>query len=415
MAEVAGRRAMTEPTGRCFISYRRENAAGVAPLVAALHDVGVPVWQDLNNLGEAHTATELRAVLGDPSTACAVLWITPQVEQSSVIREIEAPEIHRRAEAGDGFFFLPVAAGGLSYREAARVLGPRFGAHDLDERNVARQPKETLTSQEALGLAGRVLRSRLAAIHSHLPAGEPLLLRLDTRQLSPFVLGTALSLDWSARFPKRRASASSWGRSLLPALRTVVSSVRQQAPARSLVVEGLAELPALIAFGTCAPAAGGLTVAWRQHTEGVHQLWSLAVDREQSGFRSRVEDSQPGHRDLAVLVSVTADAEEGFIEIKASLELRGIVRISREGNLPHSLATPGQAKDLALVVHSALIEARRKFGEPRCIHLFAAVPSGLALMIGQLLNTFAEAQTYQFLASQRGSRYYDAVRLHPSS
>ena len=415
MAEVVGTGVMTDPTGCCFVSYRRENAAGVAPLVAALQDVGVPVWQDLTSLGEAHTATEIRAVLESPSTACAVLWITPQVEKSSVIREIEAPAIHRRAEAGDCFFFFPVAAGGLGYREAARVLGPRFGVHDLDERNVARQPKETPTPAEALGLAGRVLRSRLAAIHSRLPAGEPLLIRLDTRQPSPFVLGTALSLDWSARFPKRRASTSSWTKSLLPALRTVVSSVRQQAAARSLVVEGLAELPALIALGTCAPAAGGLTVAWRQHTEGIHQLWSLPVDREPSGFRSRVEDSQPGHRDLAVLVSVTSDAEEGLMEIKASLELRGIIRISREGSLPHSLTTPGQAKDLALMIRSALIEARHRFGEPRCVHLFAAVPSGLALMIGQLLNTFAEVQTYQFLASPHGSRYYPAVRLHPSS
>lgn len=406
---------MTDPTGRCFISYRRENAAAVRPVAEALHDLGVPVWQDVSHLGEVHTESELRRVIQDPATACAVLWITRQVASSPMIREVEAPLIHRRAEAGDGFFFVPVAVGGLDYRDAAEMLGPRLGVHGLTERNVSTLPNDLPTTAEALGLAGRVLRARLSAIHEHLPAGEPLRLQLDTREPSPFVPGLALCLDWLGRFPRRRASRQTWARHLLPALRTVLDAVRQVAPGRSLEVTGQAELPALLAFGVCASAVGSLSVSWLQKTAGVRERWSLEGDRQAAGFDRVIEPVDPRHRDLALLLSVTSDVEDGFKSIKERLDLRGLIRISHPDPPDHLLASSGEAKDLALLVRSSLVEARAALGEPRCIHLFASVPSGLALMIGQVLNTFSAVQTYQFLPSPAGSRYLPSVRLSPSS
>src|ERR1700735_5129040 len=78
-------RRMTDPAGRCFVSYRRHRAAEARLLVQALHDVGVPTWQDIENLDAEPTEDELGQVLADPSTASALVWITPEVTDSPVI------------------------------------------------------------------------------------------------------------------------------------------------------------------------------------------------------------------------------------------------------------------------------------------------------------------------------------------
>src|SRR5882672_8388139 len=98
---------MTDPTGRSFLSYRRMRRHEAELLIAAQHDYGIPTWQDIRNLDETPTEAALRNVLLDPTTANAVLWITPEVADSPVIRTVEAPLILQRAQAGDDFFLIP--------------------------------------------------------------------------------------------------------------------------------------------------------------------------------------------------------------------------------------------------------------------------------------------------------------------
>lgn len=105
---------MTDPTGLCFLSYRRTRANEAALLVEALRDHGIPTWQDISDLPNTPAEAELRRVLDDPSVASAILLATPEVEHSPMIREVEAPAILARHLRCDGFFAVPVAAGGLN-------------------------------------------------------------------------------------------------------------------------------------------------------------------------------------------------------------------------------------------------------------------------------------------------------------
>jgi hypothetical protein len=98
---------MTDPTGRSFLSYRRARKDEAALLIAAQHDHGIPTWQDIHNLVSLSTEDEIRRVLADPSTASAVLFVTPEVEDSPIIRNVEVPKIIQRAEGGDSFFVVP--------------------------------------------------------------------------------------------------------------------------------------------------------------------------------------------------------------------------------------------------------------------------------------------------------------------
>ena len=114
---------MTDATGRSFLSYRRTRINEARLLIEAQHEVGIPTWQDLTELEEGHTEEQLRSALADPATANAVVWLTPDVETSTVITRVELPAIVARMEVKDRFFMIPVAAGGLDRTAVTNIAG----------------------------------------------------------------------------------------------------------------------------------------------------------------------------------------------------------------------------------------------------------------------------------------------------
>ena len=61
--------------------------------------------------------------------------------------------------------------------------------------------------------------------------------------------------------------------------------------------------------------------------------------------------------------------------------------------------TPGQAVDIARKTVEAARGARNEYAVGGQVHLFMAVPAGLAMLIGQLLNTLGPIQTYEHIPS----------------
>jgi hypothetical protein len=129
-----------------------------------------------------------------------------------------------------------------------------------------------------------------------------------------------------------------------------------------------------------------------------------------------VGDSDPNAEDLALLVSVASSVEPAFAASRPGLpKLRSIIMVQKPGPYPQDIATPGQARDLVRVIVEALRFARDQYQPRGCLHLFLAVPAGLAMMIGQMLNTFGDVQTYERVANDAVGRYLAAVRLRPSA
>jgi hypothetical protein len=269
---------MTDPTGRSFLSYRRARKDEAALLIDAQHDHGIPTWQDIDNLGSVPTEDEIRRVLDDPATASAVLFITPEVENSPIIRNVEVPKIIQRAQASDGFFVIPLAAGGLGYTAAAEFTSNHLSAQNLADWNMHKVAASTLSASHAAEIVHRVLVQRLKAIHRHRPAGEALRIGLFVRRPPAFQPGTALALDWSARFTEKLATPDVWQDTLVPALERIASAVRQQAPGRDIEAFGIPTLPAAAALGCAFLSTSGLRASWRQTAPGhADQIWTLAL------------------------------------------------------------------------------------------------------------------------------------------
>lgn len=240
----------TDATGRCFVSYRRSRLAEIRWLIAALHDHGIPTWQDLTDLDEEPLEPALRAALAVPETASGVLWVTPEVADSPVVTGIEIPELIDRAERGDGFYLVPVAAGGLDYTTAARTALARTTLNDFGMWNLARVNHDPMTDEDATAIARRVLVRRVAAIHAARPAEVPLVIDVYTHGPAVHRPDAALTVDFTHRFDGRHAHAGAWAAHVLPALNAIVDETARRAPGRLLRFRGLVGLPAAVALGT---------------------------------------------------------------------------------------------------------------------------------------------------------------------
>lgn len=409
----------TDPTGRTFLSYRRTRRPEAELLIRGQHELGIPTWQDLEDLDEAQTATELRRVLCDPATASALLWLTPEVGTSATIRQIEAPEIVRREQAGDPFFLVPVAAGGLDYDRAAELVSDQLGIHDLSTWNLLKVDEDPGEPGSVQRIVQRVLRRRLRAVHGWLPEGEPIRIRIATRNPPGFETGWALSLDWSHRFRGRHAHPDAWQETLVPALLTVRESLRRNAPGRRLQLSGTLTLSAALALGRAISSLDrDLRLDWRQEaSERPDQVWSLAQAPETTPLEVSSRDDRVDGEALALLVSLTADVEPAYSRSRAELPpVRCVVQVRPPGAefRRFIVETPGQAMD---VVERTIEEVRRarELYWPSSIHVFAAIPVGLAVLLGQRLNTLGPVQTYEHVEDDTVGRYRPEVLLRPEA
>ncbi len=413
----------TDPTGSVFISYRRSRGNEIDLLREALHDRGVPTWRDLTNLGMGQTEENLRKILRDPSISSGILWLTPDVADSSMILKVELPEILNRARKDATFFTIPVAAGHLDYNDV-RALGRGRVADDLGSFNVVKVTKDPIDQAEAAKVARLVLHQRIEKLYPHLSADDPLLIHINSFVEPAFELGKALTIDWSSRFRDgRTAHPGSWDNCLLPALKDIVDAIRIKGHGRAVEASGQLSLPGAVALGINFLELSGMKISWRPQN-APHQLWNIRQQSdfktEQSDFKTELRPHNVNGKDLAVLLSVNHDVTRDFIRSEPYLgvQFRAISEIFhrklKEGITRWELDTPGEAAYIAHLVRQEIIRARNEFDGIRRTHLFMAVPVGLAMMIGQLMNTCGLIQTYEHYADDAEWPYKPAVLLNPT-
>lgn len=94
---------------------------------------------------------------------------------------------------------------------------------------------------------------------------------------------------------------------------------------------------------------------------------------------------------------------------------RAITRVSRPECPRFDITSAGLAIDIAMTVVDAIRAARRTHRPLSTIHLFMAVPAGLAMLIGHLLNTLGPVQTYEHVSTDGVGVYVSAALLTPSA
>jgi hypothetical protein len=406
---------VTDPRGRCFISYRRSRANEVSELGRKLRSRGVPLWVDISDLGPGSTEELIIEVLEDDACACGVAWVTPEVADSSVIRRVEVPGILRRARRRDGFFAVMAVAGGLDYPEAAQVAAENLGTTDLSFWNMDKVEGDPAPAAELDRLADAILRQRLSAVVTSLLPAEPLRVGLWVRRGPPDDQENALQMDWDTSFTGRTASVGAWEAELLPALRSVHREVARSAGHRGVVADGHPTLAAALALGRAFPAVAGIHLAWEQVApDGSRCQWSLAALPEGSGYDVSARGIDPGGDGLAVLVSVMHDATLAFGATPGLPTMRAAVEVAPSVKGRGEPLTPGGARQLSHEIVDAIRSAKTDYQGVREIHLFLACPVGLAVMLGQLLNALGPITVYEHVDEDTVGHYRPELRI-PSS
>lgn len=405
----------TDPTGLCFISYRRARLEEIRLLVATLHEHGIPTWQDLKNLDEEPLEPGLRAALTDPQTASGLLWITPDIADSPIITGVEIPGLINRAERQDGFYLIPVAAGGLDYAAAAQAATAVTTLNDFAAWNVLRLGRDPLVDEDALVIARRVLARRVAAVHAALAPSAPFNIDIYTRTPAIKHPDAALTVDLTHRFDGRIAKVDAWQQRVMPALEAIVEAVATRAPGRAMEFRGLIGLPAATALGATLLAPRGLTASWMQYTPGAPaEPYTLTADRKDCGFTVGLHDGRPSGADLGISVNVSGTTIPA-IQVTPDLpDFRAWVQADPPGNHPHMFSEAGEALDLAYRIIEEVRTARARYGCIGDLHLFVAGPVGLAFLLGQLLNTLGCVHTYEHVSDTATGHYRAAVSLRPA-
>lgn len=399
----------TDTAGRVFLSYAPSRILETKVIAAALRDRGVPLCEEALDEDRQYREGAITNVLRSPGTAGGVVSLTPDAVDSQAVKNIEVPAMLERAKQGNRFFIVAARFSDFDLGE----IGVQLRARGMPIQKIS---KKRPGPAEAAEIARLVLEQRITAIHRSLPPREPLRLELYTRTQAPFKQGTALLMDWTERFSGRFATSEQWDEYLLPALRDIAEVIGAKAPGRAVHADGRPSLPAVTALGCSFIQTRDIKIGWWQHSVGrPNQLWSLDAPREPSGFTVETNAHRPDGSDLAVLVSVTTNVEPAFESSQPGLPpFRAIIRTWKTQLDTEALANAGQATDVAFRIRDAIREATVTYPRIRGIHLFMAVPSGLAMMIGQLLNVLGPVQTYELESPYAGGGYRAAALLRPS-
>lgn len=399
------------PAGRSFLSYRRSRRDEARLLILAQHELGVPTFQDIDNLEDGPTEQQLRDVIADSSTANALLWITPDIAESPTIQNVELPAIIKRVSNDREFFVKAVAAGGLGYEDAGAVANV-VPTHDLRTWNLELAGGDPIADVDAQRIAADILRHRMRRIHRYLPKEQALRMYFTTRDAAPFDPAYALAMDWSHHFHGTRlCSTEAWSGVLLPALRAVADIIKIETATRSVQAEGYATISSAVALGHAFLAPKGVGLAWLQRFPGggVTQLWRLGPSLD-SGFNAHITWHEAGGGDVAVFISVADDVVAAVQATRSKLpSWRAVVSVEREGLLPHAIESSEEAVDIANKVIDAMRVVRREAHTDVRFHIFAAIPVGLAVLIGQLMNTLGHVQLYEHV--QQSGTYAPSVLL----
>lgn len=408
---------MTEARGKVFVSYRRKRLAETNRLVRSLHDRGIPTWRDVDDLTSEPTEAAIRAAFADPNISGAILWLTPDVEDSHIIKAVEVPLAIRRRERGDGFWVRIVLADGLDYDALTELFADTLGGEDLAGWNVKKVASPRASSNDISNLATAALADRLTAIQAS--SITPLRVVTHAKGTPVHSSENALTLDWTRYFASGPPNATGW-RAMHSAAKQVSNSLKKNTlPGTSVVMSGTPSLPAAFLLGTTFSTRDGFHPVWAQRDpSGTREdAWFMSNSPDPGlatvkGWKSALTYRNPSASALAVLVGINDSVSEQFARSRADLpDWRAIMRIenTRERDTKANPLTPEEAASLVHMTIGKLRETRKEVQGLESVHLFIAGPAGFAFMLGTMVATLPPLTAYEYATASQ--QYVSSISL----
>lgn len=212
---------------------------------------------------------------------------------------------------------------------------------------------------------------------------------------------TAEALDWVDRFvgdsPRTRRGLrqpADWNTALLAELEAVCRRARQRN--RRVMVHGAMRLPTWFAVGahltevsaTCPATTQGGAIWSAADADSVPRQEIVTMDEQVVGIGT----------DLAITIAVSTNIALDVVAfLRGSKEIGTHLTISiSPGPDRQAITSSGEAATAAVAIRDVVREVARARGAQR-LHLFLAMPGGLALLLGHFWDRMPPTQTYEDL------------------
>lgn len=380
-----------DPRGPVFVSYRqRDGKRKAAELAWLLRAAGVPVWHDQGDLPPGDTNERLAQALATGLSG-GVLFITPNITESVVVRTVEAPKLLDLEK--DPAFVLAVAN---TVRHSDR--SPDFNAPD----DLLGRPHGTLsrlkqhganTRRGLIEIVREIVLHRVATLAP--PRGsagaDVLHVSVQTRAVAHASDSDTADLSIRLRPPTSGRLPSLNGlkdlKEVLPLLPEAVSMRRP----RTVHVTGGAHLTVAFALGSAIPATLVGSVTVEAQDEAVWQTGTVSAPPGAEPL-TRIE----GHGAKPVAPTGTPKNVLAYVDLLPERSDAAYTRLLNEH--PHfdawmhlrpiaaGLLDPAAAAPLVTEVASRLRKLSQDHDNAD-LHLALRAPFPVAVLLGRLLNT----------------------------
>ncbi|MDZ4719993.1 MAG: SAVED domain-containing protein [Roseiflexaceae bacterium] len=280
-----------------------------------------------------------------------------------------------------------------------------------------RRAKSGLETPASVIIELEDIQQEIGKINGRLQRGSIVTIDLMTFAGAVTTSGAQERLGWSDRFQPTLPSRDIWSNELLPQL----EALKQQlalANHRVVAVRPKAHLSAGYAFGYVFRETTGFHLWIEQAVRNTGQAqWWRTDEPSASGAPLELErapgPSRAKRADTSVEISATPDVDIRASVTQAIQQLKLPIRQRIQFSLPTGTTVQNGPHALAMAqqVRSAIRKARNDQPQ-QTIHLFGALPIGLAVLLGAQLNACEPVQCYEFDRSI--NTYRPACLLMPS-
>ena len=381
----------------CFLSYSRKNLQDITTIGRILKAYGIRVWQDLENLGTGLSESRIRNAI-QSETSGLLFYSTPESVSSEFVKQVELREAELSHRNNQNFFIVPVFNLPISETDSALKGTLTLPLSSFNGIKVGRTDVP-----EAIETAAH-RAARLVLQRSIFKSREPLPIGLTSKQKS--LPDVYLDIDFTPFFKSGLPLAEVWNNDFTRALHEVKYALFSRSLTR-LRLRSFAHLSLGFLFGFIFRERTGFSLEIEQVTRGADPtIWTTSEEALPHQLSiNHYPTPQLDSRNLCVKINLVAsdDAAIAAYAKESGLAYRVLLDITPPA-YPHFLDS-SQAISVARELADQIKQIHGKYGT-NSVHLFAAVPLALAILIGYNLNACGSIQCYEF---DNASRQY-----HPS-
>jgi hypothetical protein len=351
---------------------------------------GIRIWQDITNLGTGVSESKIRKAIREGSVGL-VIFVTRESVDSTFIRDVELTEAERRYKNDHDFkiipiFKLPIATATEALKDCLNIPLSNFNGAEI---------KGTSSKRNVLSVAHRVAEIILEDVK--VDNGDPFHIELSSKQETHG--NAALSMDFKSFFKKGIPPTNIWGEQFSVALGRVKNALVRR-NLLSIRLHAFCHLSLGILFGYTFRKTTGFRLEIEQITAKKSDMWASDSAPGKNPLKVTEIPGVLGSKNLLVKINLMSADDKSIIRYtdKSALSYRAMIEFCPR--IFPQVVSRAQALAIARDLVEKIKEMHAQY-DTDTVHLFCAIPLGLALLIGYNMNACGTIKCYEFDNARR--------------